>query len=251
MPADALPPDSPLVERAKWATHWWLAARSLRMRRWLWRRGATSSAFVHRYLGGLKGIEIGASAHNDYGVDAINVDRFVSDETKYKLDEWNLSGYRRHIDMVARGDDLPFKDSAVDFVLASHVIEHFPDPIKALKEWLRVARKYVLVIVPHRDRTFDHDRDLTPIEEIARRHAEGFTSEEDKHWTVWTCESFLEMCEHFGLRAVAHQDPDDKMGNGFMVLFDASATEPTPRVEADAVTPLSRRSESDPAATPG
>ena len=51
---------------------------------------------------------------------------------------------------------------------------------------------------------------------------DGFTSEEDKHWSVWTCESFLEMCDAIGLRVADHQDPDDKVGNGFTVVIDAS-----------------------------
>nr|WP_300370618.1 methyltransferase domain-containing protein [Brachyspira sp.] len=35
---------------------------------------------------------------------------------------------------MSNGDDLPFKDNAVDFVFVSHIFEHFYDPIKALKE---------------------------------------------------------------------------------------------------------------------
>ena len=109
-------------------------------------------------------------------------------------------GRKRPVDVVAPGDDLPFDDDFADFVLASHVIEHFPDPIRALKEWLRVARKYVVVIVPHRDRTFDSDRDVTTVEEFARRHAERFTSEDDAHWSVWTSRALLDMCDHFGFQ---------------------------------------------------
>jgi SAM-dependent methyltransferase len=200
-----------------------MAARSPRFRRWSMARGSHESPFVHRHLDGLKGIEIGASAHNDFGVDAINVDRFASMDTAYKREERNLCGRVRKIDLVAPGDDLPFKDDAVDFVLASHVIEHFPDPIRALKEWVRVARSYVVVIVPHRDRTFDRVRAVTPVEELLRRHADGFASEEDEHWSVWTCPSFLDMCERAGFGVVDSQDPDDKVGNGFTVVLAAGA----------------------------
>ena len=124
--------------------------------------------------------------------------------------------------MVAPGDDLPFEDDSFDFVFSSHVIEHFPDPIKALYEWVRVARRYVVVIAPHRDRTFDADRPLTTVDELLERHRTAFVSEEDRHWTVWTCQSFLEMCEASGLRVIDHQDPDDKVGNGFTVVIDAA-----------------------------
>jgi SAM-dependent methyltransferase len=179
---------------------------------------------VRRYLGGLKGIEIGGSAHNDYGLDAVNVDRFESMETIFKQEEWDACGRKRPVDVVAPGDDLPFEDDSVEFVLASHVIEHFPDPISALEEWLRVARRYVVVVVPHRDRTFDRDRELTPVAELARRRegAAELPPPPHDHWSVWTLESFLDMCDHVGLDVVDHLDPDDKVGNGFVVVLAAS-----------------------------
>jgi SAM-dependent methyltransferase len=200
----------------------WLTRTSPRVRQRLWPLIHRESTFVHRQLDGMKGIEIGASAHNDYGVDAINVDRYDSMDTKYKQEEWNLCGRKRPVDVVAPGDDLPFGDDSHDFVLASHVLEHFPDPVRALEEWLRVARKKVVVVVPHRDRTFDRDRELTPVEEFARRHEVGFTSVEDEHWSVWSRESFLAMCAHFGFEVIDSLDPDDKVGNGFIVAIDAA-----------------------------
>jgi SAM-dependent methyltransferase len=194
-----------------------------RVRQRLWTLAHRRSAFVNRQLEGLRGIEIGASAQNDYGVDAINVDRYGSMDTKYKQEEWNVCGRKRPVDLVAPGDDLPFEDDFTDFVLASHVLEHFPDPIRALKEWIRVARDKVVVVVPHRDRTFDHDRELTPVDELVRRHETGFTSPKDEHWSVWTLESFVAMCERFGFRVIDSLDPDDKVGNGFIVAIDASS----------------------------
>ena len=66
-------------------------------------------------------------------------------DTVFKQEEWDACGKKRPVDVVAPGDDLPFEDDSIDFVLASHVIEHFPDPIRALEEWVRVARRYVVV----------------------------------------------------------------------------------------------------------
>jgi SAM-dependent methyltransferase len=200
----------------------WASARFPWVRRRVWPLVAHESAFVHRYLDGLRGIEIGASAHNDYGLDALNVDRYASMDTKFKEEEWSLCGRKRPVDLVAPGDALPFADDSVDFVFASHVIEHFPDPIGALEEWVRVARRYVVLVVPHRERTFDRDRPLTPVAELTRRHEQGFSSDEDAHWSVWTLESFLELCTHVGLPVVDHLDPDDKNGNGFIVVIDAA-----------------------------
>jgi len=179
------------------------------------------SAFVSGYLTGMKGIEIGASSHNRFYLDAINVDRFGGNDTVYKREERRLVLHAVKVDVVAPGDELPFDDDSYDFVFSSHVIEHFPDPIKALFEWVRVARRYVVVIAPHRNRTFDIDNPLTPVAELVERHRGGFTSDVDRHWSVWTCESFIEMCNATGLYVTDRQDPDDKVGNGFTVVIDA------------------------------
>jgi SAM-dependent methyltransferase len=199
----------------------------------VWARRNPPSAFVQRHLGGMVGVEIGASAHNDYGLRAINIDRYPDLDTPYKREEISLCGRMRPVDLIAPGDELPFRDDAVDFVFASHVIEHFPDPLRALFEWTRVARRLVVVVVPHRDRTFDADRELSPVQELIDRHAAGFTSPEDKHWSVWTRESFVEMCDAGGLPVVDSLDPDDKLGNGFVVVIDA-ATPSRPAAEAPA-----------------
>ncbi|HYI35943.1 MAG TPA: methyltransferase domain-containing protein [Thermoleophilaceae bacterium] len=197
-----------------------LTPERIRLRR---NRRATV-ALAQRWLGGLKGIEVGGAAHNDFEVDALNVDRYAEYDTVYKREELRMWGTVKKVDLVAPGDDLPLKDQAVDFVLASHVIEHFPDPVAALSEWVRVSRRYLFLVVPHRDRTFDRGRDLTPVDELLDRHARGFASEEDAHWSVWTCESFLALCDALGLVVCDHRDPDYEGGNGFVVVIDAAAS---------------------------
>ena len=183
-----------------------------------WRRRATVR-LARQWLGGMRGVEIGGSAQNDFGLDVLNVDRYAAMDTVYKDAERELWGRAKPVDIIARGHELPLDDDSFDFVLASHVIEHIPDPIAALKEWARVARRYIVLVVPHRDRTFDRDRPLTPLSELIERHESGFTSEEDRHWTVWTCETFLELCEHLGFEVVEARDQDARDGNGFAVIL--------------------------------
>jgi len=43
-------------------------------------------------------------------------------------------------DVACFGDDLPFDDGAFNCVVSSHVINVFPDPIAAFREWARVLR---------------------------------------------------------------------------------------------------------------
>lgn len=71
-----------------------------------------------------------------------------------------LIGEARRLDAVA--------DHSYDAVLASHVIEHIADPIGALREWQRVVRPggHLLLLVPHRDGTFDHRRPVTTVEHL-------------------------------------------------------------------------------------
>lgn len=186
-----------------------------------------------RYLDGLQGIEIGASAHNAFPVEALNVDRYGESDTVYKEEELRLAGRIAEVDIVAPGDRLPLPDKSTDFVLASHVIEHFPDPVAALLEWERVARRYLFVVVPHRDRTFDAGRPITGADELLERHAAGLRSEEDRHWSVWDCASFVELCRRIGLEVVATEDPDLKVGNGFAVVIAVDPDRPLGAVQPD------------------
>ncbi len=44
---------------------------------------------------------------------------------------------------------LPFSDNSFDTVICSEVLEHLDDPGRAVQELKRVARRYVLITVPH------------------------------------------------------------------------------------------------------
>ncbi len=55
-----------------------------------------------------------------------------------------------------------------DFVLSSHVLEHIANPIKALTEWIRILKDegHLLLILPHKDGTFDHTRPTTTLKHL-------------------------------------------------------------------------------------
>ncbi len=177
------------------------------------------SKLAHHYLDGLKGIEIGAAAHNPFGLDTINVDRYSSEETMFKAEERELCGDIANIDVVAMGDDLPLPDKSYDFVISSHVVEHFYDPIGALLEWKRVAKKYIFIIVPHKERTFDKDKPVTTVAELIARHEKPIKDYEDKHWSVWRTIDFIELLYYMEMEIEDVDDVDDKCGNGFTVVI--------------------------------
>lgn len=67
---------------------------------------------------------------------------------------------------VAEAGSLPFlDDGAYDFVLSSHCLEHLANPLAGLAEWVRVLRPdgTLVLVVPHRDGTFDHRRPVTTL----------------------------------------------------------------------------------------
>ncbi len=214
------------------------------------------SKLAHDLLDGLKGISIGDSAHNAFGLDTINVDRISHehpDFAPYASEQIRLCGEVMPVDVVAPGNKLPFGDKSADFIISSHVIEHFYDPIGAIKEWMRVARKYIYIICPQRDALeSDRDKPLTELDEHIERFdfsqkREAFlrrqltpeqthefannvslapASDTDEHHSRWTAQSFIQMCwwiftQEWGAEweVCTAQDPDDKAKNGFAVVL--------------------------------
>lgn len=71
-------------------------------------------------------------------------------------------------------------DHMYDMVLASHTLEHIANPIKAMKEWIRVIRPggHMVLILPEKSLTFDHKRSITPFGKLLYQY-ESNASEED------------------------------------------------------------------------
>jgi SAM-dependent methyltransferase len=185
------------------------------------------SALAHSYLDGLAGIEIGGSAHNTFGLNTKNVDLTDDMTTVFKRYEVERCGVAMPVDIVAPGDRLPIENSSVDFVISSHVIEHFFDPISAIEEWLRVSKRWIFIICPQPNALLsDIGRPLTPFEELELRHRNLIWPPEgtDVHFTVWTAQTFVQMCQNLGWVVEKVQDPDDKAGNGFTIVIDVIKT---------------------------
>jgi SAM-dependent methyltransferase len=96
-----------------------------------------------------------------------------------QTEEPALAPLRRRL--IAEAGHLPeVPDDSYDAVLSSHVLEHLANPLGALAEWRRIVRPggHVLLIVPHRDGTFDHRRPVTSLEHL-ESDAERETGEDD------------------------------------------------------------------------
>lgn len=181
------------------------------------------SLLVDKYLKNLKGIEIGASSYRNFGLDSINVD--ISDnsneESIFSKAQIEFGGYVKKVDIVARGDELPFEENSWDFVLSSHVLEHIFDPIKALKEWHRVIKPqgYICIIIPDKRRTFDRLRPRTKLNELIRRHSGEIPDPNiDTHHNVWVLEDILELCKYLNYNVIEYMETDTKVHDGFTVI---------------------------------
>ena len=70
------------------------------------------------------------------------------------------TGRNRVVDAV---DLKGIEDSEYEFVLSCHSLEHIANPIKALRNWRRVAPGYLVLVLPYCRDSFDHLRPITPL----------------------------------------------------------------------------------------
>lgn len=77
----------------------------------------------------------------------------------------------------------PLADESQDFVIASHVLEHVAEPLGLLIDIWRVLRPggVALLMLPDRRRTFDREREPTPLEHLVREHEAGVTDVDEEH----------------------------------------------------------------------
>jgi SAM-dependent methyltransferase len=70
---------------------------------------------------------------------------------------------------LSEGSDLhDIPDRSYDFILSSHNLEHFANPVKALNEWQRLLRPggALILVLPDYRKTFDHRRMPTPVQHM-------------------------------------------------------------------------------------
>lgn len=200
------------------------------------------SKLAHQILDGLEGLEIGAAAHNPFGLRTRNVglspERDPVDHEFFKQSQLENCGSVAPIHISADAADIPLPDSSTDFVLHSHVWEHLTDPLVALEEWVRVTRSggYIFAIVPKRDAApTDIGRPLTSLGSLVQNYNRkagrepGGTETQGSgrgHYTVFSLGLLREIGRWFNLahfrarlEEVALQETDDKVGNGHTIVW--------------------------------
>ena len=188
------------------------------------------SRHAHAWLDGLKGLEIGPSSHNPFGLDT----RFVGirDEI-YEEEQLRVTGSAVSLDIEALADNIPLPDDSEDFILSSHVIEHCPDVISTLLEWFRIIRPGggIYMITPLRDASpSDVGREITPwshiLEDFINQANERSEPEAGRfghcHYHVFDLDTMRTIVSKiFGdrLQIVDYLEKDDKIGNGFTLVY--------------------------------
>jgi SAM-dependent methyltransferase len=86
--------------------------------------------------------------------------------------------------ILEAGDLGPIEPESYDALLASHVIEHLANPIAAVREWRRVVRPggHMLLVAPHKERTFDRRRPVTTLEHMIEDERSGTTEDDETHF---------------------------------------------------------------------
>lgn len=191
-------------------------------------------ALAHQWCQG-EGIEIGAAAHNPFGLRTRNI---ALREPFYEQAQRELCGDVAPIDIEASADSIPLPDASQDFVISSHVLEHLPDPIRALIEWDRLLRPGGICFIVHPLRNAlpgDESRPLT----TTAHYLEDFKVGRDRlthpldgviggvggHYHVATPDSLAELIAVLNTRAllawvqVATEAIDSKVGNGFTLVY--------------------------------
>jgi len=93
-----------------------------------------------------------------------------------------------------------------DFIVTSHVIEHIANPIKAIKNWVKLLPKngYILSIIPDYRYCFDRKRPLTTIEHLIEDYINNIGENDNTHideqkklhdWSYGGHKDFYQLCD--------------------------------------------------------
>lgn len=142
-----------------------------------------------RHLSG-SGLELGPG-HAPYPEDYVGrttryVDRWEPEENRKLFPELGDAAAFGKPDIVCNLDvdklsSVP--DASQDFVIASHVLEHLAEPLGMLTHIERVLKPggHLLILLPDRRRTFDHQRAPTSFEHLLAEYHQGITDVDDTH----------------------------------------------------------------------
>jgi len=95
--------------------------------------------------------------------------------------DWRKRPGHQYVIEAANPERIP--SASYDFILSSHNIEHLANPISALYRWLRILREdgWLVLVVPHKDGTFDHRRPVTSLRHLIQDHVNQVNEDDTTH----------------------------------------------------------------------
>jgi 2-polyprenyl-3-methyl-5-hydroxy-6-metoxy-1,4-benzoquinol methylase len=127
----------------------------------------------------------------------------------------------KQFDIDCTNEDQISKLRKYDFIVTSHAIEHFANPIKTLKLWEKYILKddgYILSIIPDYQYCFDRKRPLTTLNHLIEDFKSGMGEDDTTHiqeqkdlhdWSYGGHHQFYELCEKNHLTRVVHHHTFD------------------------------------------
>ncbi|MCP4912431.1 MAG: class I SAM-dependent methyltransferase [Oligoflexia bacterium] len=140
-------------------------------------RRSYSRSLIKKYAGEGYGLEIGCGART-----------IAPTERTVLSDAFSEHGVHGSIAKVFfKGDEIPYPDGTFDFLLNEHVLEHIANPIKALKEWLRVLKVggHIFLFLPHKERTNDSLRKVTSLDHLIEDYQNDVPYNDPTHFDDW------------------------------------------------------------------
>jgi 2-polyprenyl-3-methyl-5-hydroxy-6-metoxy-1,4-benzoquinol methylase len=104
--------------------------------------------------------------------------------------EWAIRSHPNLCFQAVPPGDLPFENDSFDLAAAIEVLEHVPDPERTVAEMARVARRHLLVSVPHEP--------LWRILNVARGAYVRDLGNTPGHINHWSRRGFVELLARYG-----------------------------------------------------
>ena len=142
---------------------------------------------LRRYLRG-NGIEIGG-LWRKFKVPACTkvwyLDRLSVEELAKEYPELNRGIVAP--DVIADAEQLPIASGSLNFLIASHVLEHLRFPLLALKSWYEalITGGILMLRVPDKRYTFDRDRQRTTLHHLVQESEDPRKFDTVAHYADW------------------------------------------------------------------
>lgn len=143
--------------------------------------------YLRRYLHG-KGIEIGALWRKfrvPSGVQVWYLDRLSAEQLARHYSDLHQGIVAP--DIVGDAECLPMRAGSLDFIIASHVLEHLRFPLRALQSWYETLSPggVLLLKVPDKRFTFDRRRTRTSLHHLIEESGNPAGFDVGAHYADW------------------------------------------------------------------